>query len=153
MIILDTNVISALMRAPPDEAVVGWLDRQPPESIWTTAITVFEIRLGIALLAAGRRRDRLEATFERSLAEDLEGRVLPFDGGAAHAAADIAARRQAGRFARHADRRHRRSTTRHCSDAQSQAFPGTRVRSRRSLDRRGRRLSRKAELGRELRCV
>jgi len=98
MIILDTNVISALMRAPPDEAVVGWLDRQPPESIWTTAITVFEIRLGIALLAAGRRRDRLEATFERSLAEDLEGRVLPFDGGAAHAAADIAARRQrAGR--------------------------------------------------------
>ena len=94
MIILDTNVISALMRAPPDAAVIGWLDRQPAESIWTTAVTVFEIRFGIELLANGRRRETLEALFEQSLAEDFQGRVLPFDGTAAREAAIIAAQRQ-----------------------------------------------------------
>ena len=94
MIILDTNVISALMRAPPDAAVIEWLDRQPAESIWTTAVTVFEIRFGIELLANGRRRETLEALFEQSLAEDFQGRVLPFDGAAAREAAIIAAQRQ-----------------------------------------------------------
>jgi hypothetical protein len=94
MIILDTNVISALMRAPPDAAVIGWLDRQPAESIWITAVTVFEIRFGIEFLANGRRREKLEALFEQSLAEDFQDRVLPFDGAAAREAAIIAAQRQ-----------------------------------------------------------
>ena len=56
MIILDTNVLSALMRKEPDDSVVGWLDRQPPESIWITTITLFESRLGLALLPARARR-------------------------------------------------------------------------------------------------
>lgn len=98
MILLDTNVLSALMQRNADPAIVAWLDRQPPESVWTTAITVFEVCFGLALLADGRRRRRLEGAFARSLAEDFEGRVLPFDANAARASADIAARqRQAGR--------------------------------------------------------
>lgn len=98
MIILDTNVLSALMGSEPDATVVEWLDRQPAESIWTTVVTVFEIRFGLALLAAGRRRQRLERAFDRALEEDLEGRVLPFDQTAATEAAAIAARRRrAGR--------------------------------------------------------
>lgn len=98
MILLDTNVISALMQSSPDPAIVGWLDRQPPESVWTTAVTVFEVRFGLELLATGRRRRQLEEAFARALAEDFEGRVLPFDQAAAQAAgAMAAARRRAGR--------------------------------------------------------
>ena len=55
MIILDTNVLSALMRTAPDPPVVAWLDRQPAESVWITSITVFETRLGLAVLPLGRR--------------------------------------------------------------------------------------------------
>lgn len=98
MIILDTNVISALMRREPDAAVIGWLNRQPGDSVWITAITLFEIRLGLALLSKGRRRQTLEGAFERLLKEDLENRVLDFDGAAAIEAASLAAERQrAGR--------------------------------------------------------
>jgi predicted nucleic acid-binding protein len=98
VIVLDTNVVSALMQKTPDGAVIGWLDRQPTESIWITSVTLFESRLGIRLLAAGRRRDALEAAFASLLEEDLENRVLDFDAGAATAAADLAARRtMAGR--------------------------------------------------------
>ena len=98
MILLDTNVISALMQNSPDPAIVGWLDRQPPESVWTTAITVFEVRFGLEPLATGRRRRQLEEAFAQALAEDFEGRVLPFDQAAARAAgAMAAARRRAGR--------------------------------------------------------
>ena len=95
MIILDTNVLSALMRKDPDDAVVGWLDRQPAESIWITTITLFESRFGLALLPAGRRRRSLEAAFDRLLVEDLENRVLDFDSAAANQAAALAAERQA----------------------------------------------------------
>lgn len=95
MIILDTNVLSALMRKEPDDSVVGWLDRQPPESIWITAITLFESRLGLALLPAGRRRQLLETAFDKLLVEDLENRVLDFDSAAANQAAALAAERQA----------------------------------------------------------
>lgn len=98
MIILDTNVLSALMRREADPVVVAWLDAQPPESIWTTAITVFEIRFGLEVLAKGRKRKALEEAFADALDEDFDGRVLPFDRPAADAAAAIAARRrQAGR--------------------------------------------------------
>ena len=98
MIVLDTNVLSALMQSAPDDAVVEWLDRQPAESIWTTSVTVFETRFGLALLPSGRRRRALEAAFDRLLAEDLERRVLDFDDAAAAAAAELAAARQrAGR--------------------------------------------------------
>jgi toxin FitB len=98
MIILDTNVISALMRHDPDAVVVGWLDDQPAQSIWITAVSVFEVHFGLALLAQGRRRRQLEDAFARALDDDFEGRILPFDQGAARAAASLAAkRRQQGR--------------------------------------------------------
>lgn len=98
MIILDTNVLSALMRTAPEALVVAWLDRQPAESVWITSITLFEARLGLALLPTGRRRQTLEAAFARLLKEDLENRVLDFDSAAATEAASLAAERQkAGR--------------------------------------------------------
>lgn len=100
MIILDTNVLSALMRTAPDAAVVNWLDRQPADSIWVTSVTVFETRFGLALLPRGRRRVGLERAFDRVLTEDLANRVLDFDSAAAAVAAQLAAERQrAGRVA------------------------------------------------------
>ena len=100
MIVLDTNVLSALMRTMPDEAVVRWLDRQPADSVWVTSITVFEARFGLALLPQGRRRVGLERSFEKVLSEDLANRVLDFDSAAATAAVRLAADRQrAGRVA------------------------------------------------------
>jgi predicted nucleic acid-binding protein len=98
VIILDTNVLSALMQTSADARVVAWLDGQPAESIWITSITVFEIRFGLAVLAAGKRRRELDAAFGRLLDEDLEQRVLDFDVAAATTAAALAANRQkAGR--------------------------------------------------------
>ncbi len=98
MIVLDTNVISALMRQEVDPVVVEWLDRQPSDSAWTTAVSVFEIQFGLELLTPGRRRRRLEDAFARALVEDFEGRILPFEQQAAREAALIAARqRRAGR--------------------------------------------------------
>jgi toxin FitB len=98
VILLDTNVLSALMQREPDQTVVAWLDEQPSESIWTTSITVFEVRMGLELLATGRRRSQLEQKFDRLLVEDLDGRVQLFDRAAADAAGTIAASRQrAGR--------------------------------------------------------
>jgi predicted nucleic acid-binding protein len=95
MIILDTNVVSALMRDPPDRVAVAWLDRQPSTSLWITAVTVLESRFGIARMAAGRRREALAAAFERVIAEDLDGRVLAFDAAAAEPTAALMARREA----------------------------------------------------------
>jgi predicted nucleic acid-binding protein len=98
VIILDTNVLSALMSSEPDPDVVAWLDQQAPESVWTTSITVFEIRFGLALMDAGMRQRRLTAAFETLLAEDLSGRVLNFDSvAAARTATLIAGLRRTGR--------------------------------------------------------
>jgi toxin FitB len=96
VIILDTNVLGALMRSVPDATVVRWLDRQPAESVWITSITLFEARFGLALLPSPRRRQRLESEFDRLLREDLENRVLDFDSAAATEAASLAAARQKG---------------------------------------------------------
>ena len=82
------------MRKAPDPPVIDWLDQQPAESIWITSITLFEARLGLAVLPKGRRRNALEAAFELLLVEDLEGRILDFDRAAAEAAAALAAERQ-----------------------------------------------------------
>lgn len=94
MLILDTNVLSALMRERPEPAVLRWMDAQAPEGLWTSSVTVFEVRLGLALLPEGGRRRALEAAFELLLTEDLGGRVLDFDLAAAAQAATLAARRQ-----------------------------------------------------------
>jgi predicted nucleic acid-binding protein len=99
VIVLDTNVLSALMRTDPDDIVVEWLDRQPADSVWLTSITVFEARFGLALLPKGRRRSGLERAFDRVLTEDLSSRVLALDEMAAVTAAQLAADRQrAGRI-------------------------------------------------------
>jgi predicted nucleic acid-binding protein len=98
VIVLDTNVVSALMRREPDPAVVSWLNDLPPESVWTSSVTVFEVRLGLEILPAGQRRRQLEEAFTKALEEDFEGRVLPFDQASAEAAGRIAAeRRRVGR--------------------------------------------------------
>jgi predicted nucleic acid-binding protein len=98
VIIPDTNVLLELMRSRPDPKVLGWLDRQAPQSVWITTVTYFESRLGLALLPAGRRRNALDAAFADVMTNDLEGRVLAFDVKAAAEAASLsAARQRAGR--------------------------------------------------------
>src|ERR1700759_1938691 len=97
MIILDTKVLSAIMRTKPEAVVVEWLDRQPSGSGGVSSITVFETRFGLALLPKGRRRSGLERAFETVLTEDLANRVLDFDSVAAATAAQLAAGRQRAR--------------------------------------------------------
>jgi toxin FitB len=91
MIILDTNVVSALMRPQDNRVVVDWLDRQASVSVWTTAITVFEISFGLMMLPDGSRRKALEHAFADFVREDLQERILAFDAAAATAAAPLAA--------------------------------------------------------------
>lgn len=98
MILLDTNVLSAIMRQNPDRAVISWLDGQPRNSVWTTSITVLEVRLGLQIMPAGKKRSALIPMFERLLTEVIEGRILSFDTAAAQQAANLMALRQrAGR--------------------------------------------------------
>ena len=94
MIILDTNVLSALMQQQPDPQAVTWLDQQPAASIWITSITVFEARYGLALLPEGQRKQTLVERFEQILQTDLANRVLLFDAAAAAQAAWLAADRK-----------------------------------------------------------
>jgi toxin FitB len=96
--ILDTAVVSELMQASPDGAVVDWVDRQPSDELWITSITVYELRLGLGLLAAGKRRRALEDGLILLLANDLEHRVVDFDTAAATTAAALTVtRRKRGR--------------------------------------------------------
>jgi predicted nucleic acid-binding protein len=98
MIILDTNVISELMRPQPERAVVRWLDARPSSSLFTTAITQAEILRGIASLPRGRRREAIASAAIRMFEDELAGRVLPFASEAANAYAEIATtRRRRGR--------------------------------------------------------
>lgn len=104
MILLDTNVLSELMRPAPDPAVERWLAAQPDASLFISAITEAELRYGAALLPSGKRRSALTAEIDGMLEEDFDGRILPFDRLAAQAFAVIAAdRRQAGRPISQAD--------------------------------------------------
>jgi predicted nucleic acid-binding protein len=98
MIILDTNVVSKIMRATSDVVVTGWLDRLERVLVWTTAITVLEVRTGIELLPPSSRRAGLAEDFERFLSVLIDGRVMGFDMGAAIAAARLTAdRKRSGR--------------------------------------------------------
>ena len=94
MIILDTNVLSELMRQVPDEAVVRWMDEQPNPSLFTTAITQAEILYGVSILSDGKRKQSLAAAVGEMFAQDFSGRLLPFDGPAAVAFATISTNRQ-----------------------------------------------------------
>lgn len=97
MIVLDTNVISELMRREPDERVMAWIGEQPIAGVFTTTLTQAEIFYGLALLPEGRRRDDLLAAARPMFEVDLAGRVLPFDTDAVQAYPDIAAgRRKSG---------------------------------------------------------
>lgn len=98
MIVLDTNILSELMRPIPEPRVVAWLAAQPAASVFVTTVTQAELLYGVAVLPAGRRRVKREGAVAGMLQEDFAGRLLPFDGAAAHAYAAIAAeRRLAGR--------------------------------------------------------
>jgi predicted nucleic acid-binding protein len=104
MILLDTNILSELMRPVPEADVERWLTDQPAASVFISAITEAELRYGIALLPNGKRRSTLTIALQDMLAEDFSGRILPFDSPAAVAFAEIAAdRQQAGRPISQAD--------------------------------------------------
>lgn len=98
MILLDTNVLSEVLRPLPDVRVQRWLDSQPDAILFTSAVTEAELCLGVALMPLGRRRTALAVAIRTILADDFTGRILPFDSPAAATFAEIAAsRRQAGR--------------------------------------------------------
>ena len=98
MFVLDTNLVSELMRDTPREKVLAWMDNRPTRELFVTAVTEAEVRTGVALLPEGARRRGLADAAERTLAGLFAGRVLPIDSGAARAYAEItAARRAVGR--------------------------------------------------------
>ena len=92
MILLDTNVVSEPLRPSPDPRVVGWIDAQALETLFLSAITVAELRAGVALLPAGRRRAGLQQSLETRVLPLFAGRVLPFDLGCTQAYADLMAK-------------------------------------------------------------
>lgn len=98
MIIIDTNVVSELMRASPDPAVLAWFAGHAANKLFLTAISEAELRTGAAILPAGQRRDRLIGAIDAMIEQDFAGRILPVDSPAARSYAEIAAaRRVAGK--------------------------------------------------------
>jgi len=93
MIILDTNVVSELMRPKPDERVLAWLDHQARTSVWTTSVTVFEIRFGLQVMPGGNRRVVYMRAFEELLTR-INDRIAPFDTEAAHDASALMSTRK-----------------------------------------------------------
>ena len=93
MILLDTNVVSEGMRPLPDQQVMRWLDAQPAAELWISAVTVAEIRLGLALLPEGQRKRNLTDRAEAMLREDFGEGCLAFDAAAAAEYAAIVAHR------------------------------------------------------------
>ena len=97
-VLLDTNVVSELMRKVPDPVVAVWAAGHRLEDLFFSAVGEAELRYGAAILPAGQRRETLLSDIERMMDEAFGSRVLPFDSGAARAYAEIAAmRRSAGR--------------------------------------------------------
>jgi predicted nucleic acid-binding protein len=95
MILIDTNVVSELMRPVPAPRVLDWFAGREAASLFLSAVSEAELRAGAASLPAGRRRDGLVAAIDAMVAEDFGGRVLPFDSPAAKSYAVIAAARRA----------------------------------------------------------
>lgn len=95
MIVIDTNVVSELMRTSPDSTVLAWFAGHAAESLFLTAVSEAELRTGAAILPAGQRRDRLVGAIDAMIDQDFAGRILPFDSLAAHSFAEIAAARRA----------------------------------------------------------
>jgi hypothetical protein len=104
MIVLDTNVISEIMLPAPNRRVLRWIDQQPPQSIWITAVTLYEIRFGLQSMPAGKKQTALLALLERWLAEVVQQRIVNFDQVAALQAANLgAALKSKGRPRDHRD--------------------------------------------------
>jgi len=98
MILLDTNIISAMMKTAPSTAVVTWIDQQNSVQLFISSITIAEIAYGLHILPEGHRRDLLEGAFNQAIADAFKHRVLPFDENAAHHYGHIMAqRKKAGR--------------------------------------------------------
>jgi predicted nucleic acid-binding protein len=93
MIVLDTNVLSELMRRRPAARVVRWVDEQEASALAITAVTVAELLYGIARLADGARKSELAAVVDALVREDFAGRVLSFDAAAAAHYAELVAER------------------------------------------------------------
>jgi toxin FitB len=96
--LLDTNVLSEMLRAAPNAAVVAWVAAQPAESLFVSSVTQAEMLLGARLLPAGKRRQSLETALAAMFAEDFARRILPFDSAAVPGYVDVVCnRRAAGR--------------------------------------------------------
>ncbi|MBZ5794334.1 type II toxin-antitoxin system VapC family toxin [Burkholderia contaminans] len=95
MILVDTNVISEPLRREPSAAVIEWLDAQNVETLFLAAISLAEIRLGVAVLPEGRRREWLHQSIEQRVLPLFRGRILPFDDAASKAYASLRARARA----------------------------------------------------------
>lgn len=94
-VLLDSNVVSELLRPSPNPAVMEWVERRPVEQLHFSAVGEAELRYGVAILPKGRRRDGLALAIEAILRDDFEDRILPFDSAAARAYVEIAAVRRA----------------------------------------------------------
>ncbi|MGE0718259.1 MAG: type II toxin-antitoxin system VapC family toxin [Alphaproteobacteria bacterium] len=96
MMVLDTNVLSELLRPTPERSVASWVDRHARSELFTTSINQAEIVYGLELLPAGRRRSRIEQAIADIFAIDFAGRILPFDSAAAIEFGALAAERRRG---------------------------------------------------------
>ncbi|MGW4129289.1 PIN domain-containing protein [Amycolatopsis japonica] len=94
MIVLDTNVVSELMRQVPEDGVVRWVDKYPADEVFITSVTAAELAYGVARLPDGRRKTALATKVSELLAEDLQDQILPFDSVAAGYYGEIAAGRE-----------------------------------------------------------
>ncbi|MFN3230921.1 MAG: type II toxin-antitoxin system VapC family toxin [Alphaproteobacteria bacterium] len=104
MILLDTNVVSELMRRVPSKVVESWFDGQEPTQLFVSSISIAEILFGLRTMPEGRKRDAMNARFEGFLRSAFQHSILDFDGSAARAYADIrGARQEMGRPMRNFD--------------------------------------------------
>lgn len=95
MIVLDTNVISEMLRVVPSSEVARWVASQPAPTLYTTAVTEAEIRVGISMMPTGKRKAQLQATVDEMFSQIFAGRILSFDSAAASVYAEITANRRA----------------------------------------------------------
>ena len=99
MILVDTNVISEPLRQAPEPRVIEWIDTQPVETLYLAAITVAELRFGVASLPMGKRRNNLHEGLEKQILPLFAGRVLPFEMATSLSYAELMAKARATGFA------------------------------------------------------
>lgn len=127
MILIDTNVIFELWKAEPNPDVLAWIDAQTVETLYLSAVTVAELRFGLATMPEGKRRAIYQERLEKEVLPMFAGRVLPFDLDASQAYADLMARARAGGGhwqGRRLYRRHGHRMRPHGCDARHQSFRG-----------------------------